>query len=65
MISVDGSAFAHAEGRHHETEIVLYERAIEIARRTLGDDHPATIRIIDEYNRLATAPAAPRDDSEE
>jgi serine/threonine protein kinase/Flp pilus assembly protein TadD len=63
LASGDGLAAAHVSRGRQDDAVVLYEKAIEIARRALGDDHPTTIRMIDEYNRLVRTPAAPRDDS--
>ena len=65
LISVDGLAAAQVSRGQHDDAVVLYAKAIEVARRTLGDDHPATVRMIDEYNRLVRVPTAPRDDSQE
>jgi hypothetical protein len=45
--------------------MTLYAQAIEIARRTLGEEHPATVRMIDEYERINRATEALRDNSKE
>ena len=57
--------------RRHGSMAVAYSGGVDsaflavAARQTLGDAHPATIRMIDEYNRIKRAPASPRDDSQE
>ena len=65
VASVDSLTGVFAIAGRHTEAIALYEKAITIAREALGDEHPTTIRMIDEYDRMKTAPSAPDADPEE
>jgi tetratricopeptide (TPR) repeat protein len=74
LVAEQAEVVASGDGLHATAKVIrvrpddpvaLYERAIEMARRKLGDDHPATISLIGKYNHIVRAAEAPRDESDD